>query len=513
VQFVFQVDPVIPVTDWSTTSKLMFGNLLCISPSGTFRDPIWATVIRRDVEILKKSQCIFIELCTAHNDVTDAEAVMLLTQSNGRMVMVESPTYYLAYKPVLKTLQSMNPSTIPFQNELVKVSRHQRPPKYVAKDLQQKSIHVSTRTCLDEAAEIWPQTLDAFQRKAMRNALHRRVACIQGPPGTGKTFIGINLVRSILGMTSRPKGPILVLTYKNHALDEFLKGLLQYFPDDVIRIGGRSKEPEIEACNLNQRIYDVKRSRTLNQNINDAKDNVDFMSRLVTDATRQLNRSQMFTAHTVLTYMNKNQIVSLLLGCKWEKTKISGDSKTHIEAAINKLKTAEEDFHSVINNDQNIVPLVDAAIKQWLPEGRTITEFEKQHANSQNAADYLSSVYAQVTDATANDDMGDETDIQDVQEERLTAVDCSTLRSSDLIRFNEAAIPCFFISHERYYSQLPVAHLTSTVDVWMLTPLERLQLVQCLLMWQTEEPVQQFAQTLQRFEELCRQEERTRRPT
>jgi hypothetical protein len=236
-----------PVADWSNTSKLMFGKLLCISPSGTFRDPIWASVTSRDLEILKKSQCIFIELCTAQNDVADAEAVMLLTQSSGRMEMVESPTYYLAYKPVMKTLQSMNPSTIPFQDELVKVSRHQRTPKYVAKDLQQKSIHVNICTCLDEAAEIWPQTLDAFQRKAMRNALHRRVACKQGPPGTGKTFIGINLVRSILGMTRRPEGPILVYIYKNHALDEFLKELLERFSNEVIRIGGRSKEPEIEA--------------------------------------------------------------------------------------------------------------------------------------------------------------------------------------------------------------------------------------------------------------------------
>ena len=80
----------------------------------------------------------------------------------------------------------------------------------------------------------------------------RRIACIQGPPGTGKTFIGLVIIRTILAMEQRPKGPILVLTYKNHALDEFLKELLQYFPGEVVRVGGRSKDDDLANCNLKE---------------------------------------------------------------------------------------------------------------------------------------------------------------------------------------------------------------------------------------------------------------------
>ena len=45
--------------------------------------------------------------------------------------------------------------------------------------------------------------------------------------------------------------PILVLTYKNHALDEFLLKMVESFGmDNVLRIGGRSKEPKLNECNL-----------------------------------------------------------------------------------------------------------------------------------------------------------------------------------------------------------------------------------------------------------------------
>jgi superfamily II DNA or RNA helicase len=51
-----------------------------------------------------------------------------------------------------------------------------------------------------------------------------RLAIVQGPPGTGKTFIGVKLVQAFLA--TRTQTPILVVTFKNHALDEFLKHLV-----------------------------------------------------------------------------------------------------------------------------------------------------------------------------------------------------------------------------------------------------------------------------------------------
>ena len=43
--------------------------------------------------------------------------------------------------------------------------------------------------------------------------------------GTGKTFVGVKLIEALL--ESGCSTPILILSYKNHALDEFLKHLVR----------------------------------------------------------------------------------------------------------------------------------------------------------------------------------------------------------------------------------------------------------------------------------------------
>ena len=47
--------------------------------------------------------------------------------------------------------------------------------------------------------------------------------------------------------------PVLLLTYKNHALDEFLLKMVDLLGnEEVVRIGGRSKEPRLDECNLSK---------------------------------------------------------------------------------------------------------------------------------------------------------------------------------------------------------------------------------------------------------------------
>ena len=45
-------------------------------------------------------------------------------------------------------------------------------------------------------------------------------------------------------------GPILVVCYTNHALDQFLEGILEFHPEGIIRVGGRSQSEKLKACGL-----------------------------------------------------------------------------------------------------------------------------------------------------------------------------------------------------------------------------------------------------------------------
>ncbi|KAG6968336.1 hypothetical protein JG687_00003807 [Phytophthora cactorum] len=119
-------------------------------------------------------------------------------------------------------------------------------------------------------------TLDPGQLRSFAEALMYPVHCTQGPPGTGKSYLGVVVVRALLvirDLWKRKNGeigdpPILVLSYKNHAIDEFLLDLLRSEPTldhtprhntsfgryylnngfkKLVRIGGGCSEPELES--------------------------------------------------------------------------------------------------------------------------------------------------------------------------------------------------------------------------------------------------------------------------
>lgn len=81
----------------------------------------------------------------------------------------------------------------------------------------------------------WPDReslgLNESQMRAFKLALTKEFALIQGPPGTGKTFVGLKIAQALLDNKSLwrdEKGcsPILMVSYTNHALDQFLEGLI-----------------------------------------------------------------------------------------------------------------------------------------------------------------------------------------------------------------------------------------------------------------------------------------------
>ena len=81
----------------------------------------------------------------------------------------------------------------------------------------------------------WPEReslgFNESQMRAFKLALTKQFAVIQGPPGTGKTFVGLKIAQALLENSSiwndsGKNSPILMVSYTNHALDQFLEGLL-----------------------------------------------------------------------------------------------------------------------------------------------------------------------------------------------------------------------------------------------------------------------------------------------
>ena len=107
--------------------------------------------------------------------------------------------------------------------------------------------------------------------EAVKTALSKELAIIQGPPGTGKTYVGLKVAKVLLQnrkvWTDPAEGsrPILVVCYTNHALDQFLEGILEFCPTGIVRVGSRCKNPQLEKFNLKN----IRRERTTKTYIRD----------------------------------------------------------------------------------------------------------------------------------------------------------------------------------------------------------------------------------------------------
>lgn len=101
--------------------------------------------------------------------------------------------------------------------------------------LERKSSLISRISTLAKKYNLSGSQLTAFA-SALSSSLH----CTQGPPGTGKSYLGVVLIKALDMIRDAAfsegvhLGPILVISYKNHALDEILLDVLK---NDKLRGG------------------------------------------------------------------------------------------------------------------------------------------------------------------------------------------------------------------------------------------------------------------------------------
>lgn len=264
--------------NWRKSKRLKFGSLLCLSAAADdFYTPLIATVENRDTW----------DLCRGELEVrfenVDLEELNHFIEVKEKLDMVESPAFFEAYRHVLEALKEIEPPDgLPFQEHLVQCSQNVGPPEYelktngyynmscIIQDEENDGSSLAANagkfppettgsTFLDSADDIdddmvssegsatsdQPVLFDVYnlrhcresfefndsQLRAFQLALTKRFAVIQGPPGTGKTYVGLKIAQVLLQTTSLwededERAPILMVSYTNHALDQFLEGLL-----------------------------------------------------------------------------------------------------------------------------------------------------------------------------------------------------------------------------------------------------------------------------------------------
>ncbi|XP_023702624.1 NFX1-type zinc finger-containing protein 1 isoform X3 [Cryptotermes secundus] len=210
---------------------------------------IFATVVERAEKELQQGQLV-VELCVGSQVRED----LFRTE----YTMAESEVYFEPYFQVLKALKDMTEHEFPMRRYIVEAQRGGQPPAYLMADPPVQYTIEPGFIFPVLSLDLWPSAeelgLDDSQYQAFRFALTKEFVVIQGPPGTGKTYLGLKVAGTLLEnleVWRAQRHPILVVCYTNHALDQFLEGILQY-TTRIIRVGGQSKCEKLNSYNLKE---------------------------------------------------------------------------------------------------------------------------------------------------------------------------------------------------------------------------------------------------------------------
>ncbi|TDH66050.1 hypothetical protein CCR75_007122 [Bremia lactucae] len=330
---------------WKTTKRLSSPNLVGVVRLGNREASLratdeiyWAEIIFQgksfDEFRAREQGCLTFRLLQYLD--TPGNAMLTHNPAVGDAVaIIDCQTFVPEFIPVLKALEMQRQMPVPFQNGalLNLCDQSSLGPRFDGErfDADEDAItfvaesdvlirNVIQLSLLDPIVDIRRDealrcrletsleclvrsaSLDPGQLKSFTEALMFPVHCTQGPPGTGKSYLGVVVVRALLiirdvwKLKNREIGdpPILVLSYKNHAIDEFLLDLLRSEPTlnhtstarngfvvgkyylnngfkKLVRIGGGCSEPELEPYRERNVAFSDPRVRMVSQLIEDCQ--------------------------------------------------------------------------------------------------------------------------------------------------------------------------------------------------------------------------------------------------
>jgi DNA polymerase III delta prime subunit len=285
---------------WQLSKRLQPGALVCLIMNGrNGRTVVFCTIVDEQVRSPKKQTVNANKesenAASLWGDAKEASVKMTLVDTKPGMVrtilnkvlnkrdfsVIEFPGILLAgFEPTLRALKKIKENReLPFLEILVPngdVGPVDVPPPLYA---LRPGFRFNLRCLMNNKADLYIQadkpvdieylqrnsTLDRAQARALVNSLQHRIGLIQGPPGTGKSYTGVALIRVLLANKKQGKtnlGPVLCVTYTNHALDQLLEALIDKgVTSQIVRIGSQSKSDQLRSLNLRHIAKDAEKTK------------------------------------------------------------------------------------------------------------------------------------------------------------------------------------------------------------------------------------------------------------
>ena len=428
--------------NWEHSKRLIFGSLLCLS-CDNFQTIYFATVVKRDPKLVKKGQ-IMVQF---EDDEVDK---VFQIDPHQIFLMVESTAYFEAFRHNLKGLKRA--SAHHFTERLQIFKRYLVDCKLEPPILEPRYLRIlpNKRFQLKEVLGIktggsdvvitddksWPSCehtgLDASQLCAFRAALTQEVSVIQGPPGTGKTYIGLKVIEALVANKERLRSsnfPILVLCYTNHALDQFLEGILSIKTQstkelNIIRIGGRCKSIVLQDFVLKAKVDKLRSHRSLPYNLakepSELRREMEIYQTMIERALKVVKvtkfRDRVFKLHVLTNFIQDHHLNQLTRERPTQKGReidvwlklwhvFEEDKETHLkEDQVQELSPAayEKNVHNLSESDGEFIQVDREA--HLLKNERTLEREELEMPKHQQHPEVQDDLYTQVKESHPQDD-------------------------------------------------------------------------------------------------------------
>ncbi|KAI1124436.1 P-loop containing nucleoside triphosphate hydrolase protein, partial [Nemania abortiva] len=168
---------------------------------------------------------------------SDSLEQILRALREGSLDYLQLSTPVFAYEPILERLQRK--ADIELASDVLSLSETPQLSPFLPQAIIDSLQYPGPSSLRHTLGLSRPISLDPSQIAALIHGLTYQVSLIQGPPGTGKSLVGALLTKLLLDNTEER---ILVLSFTNHALDQFIEDLMDIGIDDqvIVRLGSKS---------------------------------------------------------------------------------------------------------------------------------------------------------------------------------------------------------------------------------------------------------------------------------
>ena len=342
-----------------------------------------------------------------------------------------------------------------------------------------------------------------------------------GPPGSGKTFIGVKIVQLLLTLTPKIDKPILVLTYKNHALDEFLVHTLKFCQiHEIVRIGGRSKEQKLQPCNLKNIencIHHEKATYTEIENKTTEIDNIESEIKKISD---QIDASSYLTQKSLVDKLREDQIYSLIVKAGLGNTR---RVKKLLDKVSHRYDSLKDFLHNALRNQLSMdnhdssqcTKIFHNAINDWLPDPMELKSIKEFHDESifQFQCDKTTddNVSNELKGNKKSDDSEDEDYVHHLLETRMQDVSKQAFSPDNFIKLESVKAKNkkdILVSMSDYPSDIIIcSQIRSVKNLWSLNKAQRLKFLYCILNEQKTSVSQKLNDLLRKLQSLKNRKE------